>query len=191
MKTTTETTVKPRSTHSPLQSIKNTNAMKTLKATIPSSPMKNHGLSTGAVTALKKGAHTGNVDVNAVMLQNGKEKLALQVILSDDEKNRKEWITAEYRPTLRVKQYIWGGVPLGILPKAEWVVTNGENKMIMKPNYFRNSRKIARALFHVKGSFMKKKLMRNCRFQLLDYVTGLSPSKEAIIFVEKVKWMPK
>jgi hypothetical protein len=90
-----------------------------------------------------------------------------------------------------VKQYIWGGIPLGNPPKAEWVVTDGENKMIMKTNHFRNSRKIARASFHVTGSFMKKKLMQNCRFQLLDYVTGLSPSKEAIIFVEKVKWMPK
>jgi hypothetical protein len=166
MKTTTETTtVKLRSTHFPLQSIENTTAIKTLKSTIPSSrPMKNHGLTTGTVTALKKGAHTGNVDVNAVM-EDGKEKHAVQVISSDDEKKHKEWITAKYRPTLHVKQYIWGGVPLGNLPKAEWVITDGENKRITKPNYFRYSRKIARAFFHVKGSFMKKKLMRNCHFQ--------------------------
>jgi hypothetical protein len=173
----------------PLQSIKNTPSIKTLKSAIPSSPLKKHGLTRGAVTALEKGARTGNVDVNAIT-EDGKEKLAVQVVLSDDEKKRKEWIAAEYRPTLRVKQYIWGGVPMGNLPKAEWVVTDGVNEMVMKPNYFRNSRKIARGFFHVKGAFMKKKLMRNCRFQLLDYITGMSPTKEAIIFVEKVKWMP-
>jgi hypothetical protein len=111
-------------------------------------------------------------DVNAVMV-DGKEKLAVQVILSDDE-----------------EQYIWGGVLLGNLPKAEWAVTDGENDMIMKPLYFRNWRKMARGFFHVKGPFMKKKLMRNCRFQLIDYVTGLSDSKQPIILVEKVKWLP-
>jgi hypothetical protein len=102
---------------------------------------------------------------------DGKEKLAVQVILSDDKEYCKEWIKAEFRPTL-VKQYIRGGVPLGNLPKAEWVVTDGEYVMIMKPLYFRKCRKMARGFFHVKGPFMKKKLMRNCRFQLLDYVTG-------------------
>ncbi len=127
-------------------------------------------------------------DVNAVMV-DGKEKLAMRVILSDDEEHNKEWIKAEFRPTLRVKQYIWGGVPLGNLPKAEWVVTDGENEMIMKPNYFRNCRKMASGFFHVKGPFMKKKLMRNCRFQLIAYVTGLSDSKQPIILVEKVKWL--
>jgi hypothetical protein len=164
-------------------------SIKTLKSGIPSSPIKNYGLTGGAVTALKKGAHMEDEDVNAVMV-DGKEKLAVQVILSDDEERRKEWNSAEFRPTLRVKQYIWGGVPLGNLPKAEWVVTDGENDMIMKPHYFRNCRKMARGFFHVKGPFMKKKLMRNCRFQLLDYVTGLSDSKQPIIFVEKVKWLP-
>jgi hypothetical protein len=88
MKTTTETTVKPRNTHSPLQSIKNLTAIKTLISTIPSLPVKKHALTTGAVTALKKGVHTANVDVNAVM-EDGKEKLAVQVILSDGENNRK------------------------------------------------------------------------------------------------------
>ena len=127
-------------------------------------------------------------DVNAVMV-DGKEKLAMRVILSDDEEHNKEWIKAEFRPTLRVKQYIWGGVPLGNLPKVEWVVTDGENDMIMKPLYFRNCRKMARGFFHVKGPFMKKKLMRNCRFQLIAYVTGLSDSKQPIILVEKVKWL--
>jgi hypothetical protein len=105
-------------------------------------------------------------------MEDGNEKLAVQVVLSDDDNLPKEWITAEYRPTLRVKQYIWGGVPLAKLLKAEWVVTHGENDMTMKTNYFRNSRKIARRFFHEKGSFMKKKLMRSCHFQLLDYVTG-------------------
>jgi hypothetical protein len=56
-------------------------------------------------------------DVNAVMV-DGKEKLAMRVILSDDEEHNKEWIKAEFRPTLRVKQYIWGGVSLGNLSKA-------------------------------------------------------------------------
>jgi hypothetical protein len=120
-------------------------------------------------------------------MEDGKEKLAVQVVLSHDDNLGKDWIMAEYRPTLHVKQCIWDGVPLGNLPNTEWVVTDGKNDMIMKPNYFRNSRKIAKGFFHVKGPFMKKKLMRNCRFQHLDYVTGLSQSKEAIIFVEKVK----
>lgn len=128
-------------------------------------------------------------DVNAVM-EDGKEKLAVQVVLSDDEEHRKEWVRSEFKPILRVKQYIWGGVPLGNLPKAEWVVTDGEYDMTMKPNYFRNCRKMARGFFHAKGSFRKKKLMRNGRFQLLDYMTGLSDSKEPIIYVEKVKWLP-
>jgi hypothetical protein len=163
-------------------------SVKTLKTAIPSSPLKKYGLTSGAVTALKKGAHMKDADVNAVM-EDGKEKLAVQVVLSDDEEGRKEWITAEFRPTLRVKQYIWGGVPLGNLPKAEWVVTDGENEMKMIPNYFRNCRKMSRGFFHVKGPFMKKRLLRNCRFQLLDYVTGLSDTKEPVIFVEKVKWM--
>jgi hypothetical protein len=163
--------------------------IKTMKTAIPSSPIKNYGLTMGAVTALKKGARMKDLDVNAVM-EDGKEKLAVQVVLSDDEERRKEWKTAEFRPTLRVKQYIWGGVPLGNLPKAEWVVTDGENEMIMKPNYFRNCRKMASGFFHVKGAFKKKKLLRNCRFQLLDYVTGLNDNLEPIIFVEKVKWLP-
>jgi hypothetical protein len=143
----------------------------------------------GAVTALKKGAHMKDGDVNAVMM-DGKERLAIQVVLSDDEEHRKEWTNAEFRPTLCVKEYIWGGVQLGNLPKSEWVVTDGENDMIMKPNCFRNCRKMARGFFHAKGPFMKKKLLRYRRFQLLDYVTGLSDSDQPIIFVEKVKWLP-
>ncbi len=93
-----------------------------------------------------------DLDVNAVM-EDGKEKRALQVVLSDDKERRKEWKTAEFRPTLRVKQYIWGGVPLGNLPKAEWVVSDGENDMIMKPNYFRNSRKNCQGILPCKGIF--------------------------------------
>jgi hypothetical protein len=137
---------------------------------------------------------SGGMDAlpDRVVVPEGKAalQLAVEVILSDDEEHRKEWIKAEFRPTLCVKQYIWGGVSLGNLPKAEWVVTDGENDMIMKPLHFRNCRKMARGFFHVKGSFMKKKLMRNCRFQLIDYVTGLSDSKQPIILVEKVKWLP-
>jgi hypothetical protein len=177
-----ERSTNPTIPHSPLP-------IKTLKSSIPSSPIKTIGLTRGAVTALKRGACMQNDDVNAVM-EDGKQKLAVQVVMSDDEERRKGWLTSEFRPILRVKQYIWGGVPLGNLPKVEWIVTDGENEMRMKPNYFRNCRKMARGFFHKKGAFMKKKLMRNCRFQLVDYVTGMSDVKEPTIYVEKIKWLP-
>jgi hypothetical protein len=61
-KKASERTVKPRSTHSPSQSSKNTPSIKTLKSVIPSSPKKNYGLTPRAVTALKKRAHKGDVD---------------------------------------------------------------------------------------------------------------------------------
>jgi hypothetical protein len=93
-------------------------SIKPLKTAIPLSPIKNYGLTRGSVTALKKGAHMKDGDINAAMM-DGREKLGVQVGLSDNEEHRKEWITAEFRPALCVKQYIWGGVPLGNLPKVE------------------------------------------------------------------------
>ena len=153
-------------------------------------------LTKGAVKALRRGALTGNDDINAITDDDVKHE-AGQICSEDDSIHRRLMGYDEFQPVLEVKRVEWHGRQLCSYPMVKFFcVDEDDDEEICVMASPRNKHVFAKRIFSKGGVYCRGGLGVGRRFQLLDYSTRVMQKdrvhdgEEPIVHIEKIRCAP-
>jgi len=150
-------------------------------------------LTSGAVPCLRRGAHVGSEDINAVDEVLGIEYSAAQVQCEDDKKIRKLLQLVEFQPVLQVHSATWLGT-FGKYPAICFIVKDGDGDLMDMYISYRLSCSL-KFIYSKNGPFHTGRLNAGKKFRLLDYTTIMHRNKDGTveprILLEKLRTEPR
>jgi len=150
-------------------------------------------LTAGAVPCLRRGAHIGSADINAVDDISGIEYSAAQVQCEDDKKMRKLLQLIEFQPVLLVHSATWLGT-FGKYPAIRFIVKDGDGDAMDMFISYRIPSSL-KFIFSKNGPFHTGRLNAGKKFRLLDYTTIMHRNKDGSvvprILLEKLRTEPR